>query len=200
MFAHLDLNNLNSLHDLFLTLDIDLENFLEYICCLKNIKPAYKSHKDISKFYDVIIFIKDVDISNFIYFKHLKLLCNKNKVIEILKKYNKDLSYLENITSNYFQNEDSIIIGDILGYFCPGLLNRTKNNSIAVSYYITLSTDFKKIFDIDKKSLQIIGFNCLKSDINSKFLDLYFYESLLNNYFQNINIGKVFIHFKRLNK
>ena len=200
MFAHLDLDNLNSLHDLFLTLDIDLENFLEYVSCLKNIKPAYKSYKDISKFYDVIVFIKDVDISNFIYFKHLKLLCNKSKVIEILKKYNKDLSYLENITSNNFQNEDSIIIGDILGYFCPGLLNRTKNNSIAVSYYITLSTDFKKIFDIDKKYLQIIGFNCLKSDINSKFLDLYFYESLLNNYFQNINIGKVFIHFKRLNK
>jgi hypothetical protein len=198
MFAHLDLNDLKSLHELFLTLDIDLENFLEYICCLKNIKPAYKSHKDISKFYDVIIFIKDIDISKFVYFKHLKLLCNKNKVIEILKKYNKDLSYLENITSNYFQNEDSIIIGDILGYFCPGLTNRTRDNSVAVSYYIKLSTDFKRIFNTDKNYLQIIGFNCLNSDLNSKFLDFYLYENLLNNYFKTINIGNVFINFKRL--
>ncbi len=198
MFAHLDLNDLNSLHELFITLDIDLENFLEYICCLKNIKPAYKSHKDISKFYDVIIFIKNVDISNFVYFKHLKLLCNKNKVIEVLKKYNKDLSYLENLTSTYFQNEDSIIIGDILGYFCPGLTNRTKHNSVAIEYNITLSIDFKRIFDINKNSLQIIGFNCLRSDINSKFLDFYLYENLLNSYFQTVKIGNVFINFKRL--
>ena len=195
MFALFDLHSLDSLHALYILLNIDLSNFLEYICCLKNIKPAYLSHQNISKLYEVLLFFQDIDISNFVYFKHLKLLCNKTQVIPILNKYNKDLSYLQNLTTTYFQNEDSIIIGDILGYQCPGLQNRSKSNSTGISYDITFTSHFKELFNVRNNHLQIIGYNCLKSDIYSKLPDIYLYEESLNTYFQTLDIGTINLHF-----
>jgi len=195
MFAHFDLNDIYSLYDLSLLLNIDLNNFLEYITCLKGLKPGYMSHKDVSIFYDVILFIKDLNQDDFIYIPRLKLIFNKNKVETILKKYNKNLDYFNTLTSTYFIGQDSIIIGDILGYPCPGLHSRTKNNSLPISYNLILSDIFKQIFHTNSTHLQIIGSNCLKTDIDSKISQMYLDEYLLNEYFQILHIGTIKLQF-----
>lgn len=193
MFDHFDLNNINSLYELYLISNLDIYNFLEYVSMLISVKPGYLGHTKIDKLFDLIFFIKDINVNDFIYIKEQELIVNKKHTMYILNKYNKTLDDLKKFTP-FYKEINSKIIGKLLGYPCPGIDYR--NKGIGVRFYLKLSKLFKEIFKIDQEYIQITGSKCM--EITQKTKDYTEnYKNNLDNYFIPNNMGNVIIKFRQ---
>lgn len=193
MFDHFDLNNINSLYELYIISTLDIYNFLEYISMLIGVKPGYLGYTKLDKLFDLIFFIKDINVNDFIYIKEQELIVNKHHTLRILHKYNKTLDDLKKFPS-FYQELNSKIIGKILGYPCPGIDYRYPG--IGVSFYLKVSTLFKEIFKINDKYIQITGSKCMELTQETKnYIEKY--KNNLDNYFTSINMGNVIIKFRQ---
>lgn len=198
-----NINNNNSMYELFLLTNYNgtllaskyrsqLSNFLEILCVLKGLKPGYLGSNDNTLGYNIAQ-IKDLinedgkKIQNFTYYPNTNLIVN-NKIL-------KNIDFDPNtISTSMYDKDDTIKLGKLLGYPCPGI-NFNSTNVKSISFNLNVSDTFRKLFNYtDKYKLQIIGFRCDYNYNDEIYLQLIMLKDQLDYYFNNIlNFGKIYL-------
>jgi hypothetical protein len=184
---NIDITNKNDLVQLFNLLTINsnskhralLSNFLEILTVLRGIKPGYIGSKkdfDLLELYNLL-----PNSREYVYYPRINLIVNQKNV--------KNLDYDPNTLSTSVFSEDSYKLGTLLGYPCPGIDTGSKSYT-SVSFNLITSQMFRDLFNYnDKYTINITGYRCTTA-VN--YMDLYIYNELLDNYFNNVlKFGKV---------
>lgn len=196
-----DINNKDSLYELFFLLTVNshselrslLSNFLEILTVLKGIKTGYigpKQDINLKSLDDIkdLIMENGNKIKKFIYYSKTNLIVNE-KLIN--KMDNVDPN---NLSTSMFDYKDSVVLGKLLGYPCPGINFKSHSDSYTISFNLNTSKMFRQLFNYtDKFTIQITGFRCDNVNENLEF-NLHLYKEQLDYYFNTIlNFGQVLL-------
>lgn len=150
-----------------------ISNFIEYLCLLKNLKPGYigmSTDINLENAYKIIDLIIGVSCDDFVFVRDHNLIVRKNHAENILWKYygNTSLSVIHSFSKPY-QGIESTVIGELLGYPCPGINWSEMKQNVSINYYIIFSDSFKNMFNFSKKYVQISGSACHKDKFTPSF-------------------------------
>lgn len=169
-----------------------ISNFIEYLCLLKNLKPGYMGMStdiNLENAYKIIDLIIGVSCDDFVFVRDHNLIVRKDHAVYVLSKYyrNASLSVIESFSKPY-QGVESTVIGELLGYPCPGINWSEMRQNASINYYIVFSDSFKNMFNFSKNYVQISGSACHKDkltpsfqnelDDKKQYLQLYFKDQL----------------------
>jgi len=199
-----DINNKEKVHELFFLLTFNshsklralLSNFLEILTVLKGIKTGYigpKQDINLKNVYDIkdLLMENGNKIKRFIYYPNTNLIVNE-KLINKMENVDPN-----NLSTSMFDYKDSVVLGKLLGYPCPGM-NFKNGNGYSVSFNLNTSKLFRQLFNYtDKFTIQITGFHCDNINEDLEF-NLHLYKEQLDYYFNTIlNFGQVFLYLSK---
>lgn len=173
-----------------------LSNFLELLSTLKGIKSGFRGMptdinlNNISELlkYNLLYGIKND--THFIYLPKLNIIVDEN-----IAKNTLGNNFEENIYLSSINYQESILIGELLGYPCKGVLQRP--GKVSIRYYLKTSDKFKNLFNYKEKWINITSYICEKEIFDEKINYINNYKTKLNNYFQDIlDFGEIFLFIK----
>lgn len=206
-----DLNNPDDLFQIYLLTTPEgqsnsegiISNFIEYLCLLKNLKPGYMGMStdiNLENAYKIIDLIIGVSCDDFVFVRDHNLIVHKNHAVNVLGKYYEyaSLSLIDSFSKPY-QGIESTVIGELLGYPCPGINWSEMKQNASINYYIIFSDSFKDMFNFSKKYVQISGSACHKDKFTPSFEQaLNDQKQYLQLYFRDrLNFGSIKLVIKR---